>query len=90
VLDGLKHGYPLHAAPDILLAGLLAVGWNLCVRGRFFLLFAAVMLASLASDIVDLGPGILRSVAGISTPMWTSARFSHSTGPTDPGQCIRC
>ena len=69
LLDGLKHGYPLHAAPDILLAGLLAVGWSLCVRGRFFLLFAAVMLASLAPDIVDLGPGILRSVAGISTPM---------------------
>lgn len=69
VLDGLKHGYPLHAVPDILLAGLLATGWSLCVRRRFCLLFAVVVLASLAPDIVDFSPGMLRSVAGRSTPM---------------------
>jgi hypothetical protein len=69
VLDGLKHGYPLRAAPDVLLAGLLAIGWCLCVRRRFFLLFACTFLASFAPDIVDLGPKILRSAAGISTPM---------------------
>jgi hypothetical protein len=69
VLDGVKHGYPLRTALDVLLAGLLATGWCLCVRRRFFLLFAAVFLASFAPDIVDLGPRLLRSVAEISTPM---------------------
>jgi hypothetical protein len=69
VLDGLKHGYPLRAAPDVLLAGLLVIGWCLCVRRRFFLLFTCTFLASFAPDIVDLGPKILRSAAGISTPM---------------------
>jgi hypothetical protein len=73
VLDGLKHGYPLRAAPDVLLAGLLAIGWCLCVRRRFFLLFVAVFVASFAPDIVDLGPKLLRSAAGISTPMVNAA-----------------
>jgi hypothetical protein len=39
------------------------------VRRRFFLLFAFTFLASFAPDIVDLGPKILHSAAGISTPM---------------------
>jgi hypothetical protein len=69
ILDGLKHGYPLRAAPDVALAGLLAIGWCLCVRRRFLLLFAGVMLASFAPDIVDLGPRMLHAATGLSTPM---------------------
>jgi hypothetical protein len=69
VLDGLKHAYPIRSAPDILCAGLLAICWCLCVRRRFFLLFASVILASLAPDIVDFGSRMLRSVFGISTRM---------------------
>src|SRR5262249_15371832 len=48
VLDGLKHGYPIRALPDVLCGGLLAICWCLCVRHRFFLLFASVILASFA------------------------------------------
>jgi len=69
VLDGLKHGYPIRAVPDVLCAGLLAICWSLCVRRRFFLLFASVILASFAPDIVDHGPKMLRSAIGIWTPM---------------------
>jgi hypothetical protein len=68
VLDGLKHGYPLRAAPDVLCASVLAIGWCLSVHRRFALLFAGVFLASFAPDIVDLGPKMLRS-AGIWTPL---------------------
>jgi hypothetical protein len=66
VLDGLKHGYPFPAAPDVLMAGVLAASWCLCVHRRFLLLFASVILASLAPDIIDLGPAMLRSATGIS------------------------
>jgi len=69
VLDGLKHGYPIRALPDVLCGGLLAICWCLCVRHRFFLLFASVILASFAPDIVDHGPRILRSATGIWAPM---------------------
>jgi len=69
VLDGLKHGYPIQTMPDILCAGALAICWCLCVRRRFFLLFASVSLASFAPDIVDLGPRMLGSATGIWTPM---------------------
>jgi hypothetical protein len=31
VLDGLKHGYPIPAVPDVLCAGGLAACWCLCV-----------------------------------------------------------
>jgi hypothetical protein len=69
VLDGLKHDYPLGTVPDIFCAGFLAAGWFLCVRRRFVLLFAGAILASILPDIVDLGPGMLRSATGIWTPM---------------------
>src|SRR5262249_55700576 len=41
----------------------------LSVHRRFSLLFAGVFLASLAPDVVDFGPRMLRSITG----MWTSA-----------------
>jgi hypothetical protein len=69
VLDGLKHGYPIRPAPDVLCAGLLALCWCLFARHRYRLLFASVILASLAPDIIDLGPKMLRSTLGIMTPM---------------------
>jgi hypothetical protein len=69
VLDGLKHGYPIRAIPDILCSSVVAVGWCLFVHRRFSLLFASVFLASFAPDIVDLGPRMLRSITGLSMPM---------------------
>src|SRR5215470_15105007 len=69
VLDGLKHGYPIRAIPDIVCASLLAVCWCLSVHRRFSSLFASVFLASFAPDIVDLGPRMLRSITGTWTPM---------------------
>jgi hypothetical protein len=69
VLDGLKHGYPIQTVPDVVCAGVLAICWCLCVRRRFFLLFASVSLASVTPDIVDLGPRMLHSATGIWTPM---------------------
>jgi hypothetical protein len=73
VLDGLKHGYPIQTMPDVFGAGALAICWCLCVRRRFFLLFATVSLASFVPDIVDLGPRMLRSATGIWTPMLDAA-----------------
>ena len=73
VLDGLKHGYPIQTMPDVFCAGALAICWCLCVRRRFFLLFATVSLASFVPDIVDLGPRMLRSATGIWTPMLDAA-----------------
>jgi hypothetical protein len=73
VLDGLKHGYPIRPAPDVLCACLLAAGWCFAVRRRFALLFASVILASFAPDLVDLGPRMLRSATGIGTPMADAA-----------------
>src|SRR5262245_14562898 len=68
VLDGLKHGYPMQTVPDILCAGVLAIAWCACVHCRYFLLFASVILASFAPDIVDHGPRMLRSATGIWMP----------------------
>jgi hypothetical protein len=68
VLDGLKHGYPIQTVPDVLCAGILAIGWCMCLHRRFVLLFACVCLASFAPDIVDFGPRLLRSLTGIWTP----------------------
>lgn len=68
VLDGLKHGYPLRSAPDVVVAAVMATAWCLCVRRRFLFLFAAVFFASFMPDVVDLGPGMLRSATGVSTP----------------------
>jgi hypothetical protein len=69
VLDGLKHGYPLRPETDVLCGSLLALFWYLFIHRRYRLLFASVMLASLAPDIVDLGPRILRSTIGLWTPL---------------------
>lgn len=69
VLDGLKHAYPIPTVSDVLCAGILAVCWCTCVRRRFFVLFATVSLASLAPDIIDLGPRMIRSATGIWSPL---------------------
>ncbi len=69
VLDGLKHGYPIRPISDVLCGSLLALCWCLFIHRRYRLLFASVILASLAPDIIDLGPRTLRSTIGIWTPM---------------------
>jgi hypothetical protein len=69
VLDGLRHGYPLSAIPDIGLAATLAVIWCLAVRSPLRLLFACVIAAALLPDIVDHGAAMLRWKAGLDVPM---------------------
>ncbi len=68
VLDGLKHGYPIRPLYDVVGGSLLALCWCLFVQRRYRLLFASVILASLAPDIIDLGPRMLLSMTGIWTP----------------------
>ena len=74
VLDGLKHGYPLSAAADIAAAAAVAVAWCLAVQPRFVALFATALIAAVVPDVVDLGPGMLRSVAATwavpALPSW--------------------
>jgi hypothetical protein len=69
VLDGLKHGYPIRSAPDVVCASLLALCWCICACRRYRLLFASVFLASFAPDILDFGPRILHSMTGLWMPM---------------------
>ncbi len=73
VLDGLKHGYPLSSLVDMITSTALAVAWCLMVRRRFVALFAAVFFASFLPDLIDQGPGLLKSVAGINLHLsgWT-------------------
>jgi len=69
VLDGLKHGYPIQTAPDVLCASVLAIGWCMCAHRRYFLLFASVSLGSFAPDIVDHGPPLLGYRQGPREPI---------------------
>src|SRR6266566_4651004 len=43
VLDGLRHGYPIPAVPDIVAGSILAAAWCFAVRPPLRLLFAAVI-----------------------------------------------
>src|SRR5712671_408900 len=47
LLDGVKHGYPITAVPDIAGAAVLAALWCIAVRPEFRLLFAAVIVSAL-------------------------------------------
>jgi hypothetical protein len=87
VLDGLKHGYPLRAAPDTLLASLLVTGWCLCVRPRFCPLFACTFLASFAPDVADLGPKMLRSAA-LTDPVLRQTLADHGRARQEIGFSI--
>ncbi len=64
VLDGLRHGYPIPAVPDIVAGSILAAAWCFAVRPPLRLLFAAVIAAALLPDVIDHGTAMLRWKAG--------------------------
>ena len=64
ILDGLKHGYPISAVPDIVLGAVLAAAWCLAVRRPLRLLFAAVIACALLPDVIDHGAAMLRWKVG--------------------------
>jgi hypothetical protein len=64
VLDGLKHGYPIRPMLDVAIGGMAGLAWCAAAHRRHVTLFAAVMLGSLAPDLIDLGPSLARSALG--------------------------
>src|SRR6266567_2894884 len=92
LLDGLKHGYSIAAAPDIAGATVLAALWCIAVRPEFRLLFAAVIVSALLPDIIDHGAAILHWKAGFAVPVnarhvfpWHWSEGSGSLHPGGPG-----
>src|SRR5262249_23030249 len=69
ILDGLKHGYPIRPVSDVLCGSLLAL-CGFFVYCRYCVLVASVILASLAPDIVDLGPKMLWSAMADFGPLF--------------------
>jgi len=65
VLDGLKHGYPVPMLLDIAGVSMLAFLWLLAVKPRFLVLFAAAFVGALLPDVIDLGPAMMRKLAGL-------------------------
>ena len=93
VLDGLKHGYPISAVPDIMLGAALAAGWSLAVRRPLRLLFAAVIAAALLPDVIDHGTAMLRWKVGWEVSVnrrnifpwhWPEGSGSLHEGGSDP------
>jgi len=76
ILDGLKHGYPISAVPDIVLGAVLAAAWCLAVRRPLRLLFAAVIACALLPDVIDHGAAMLRWKVG-----WDLAVDRHHVFP---------
>src|SRR5262245_41610927 len=66
ILDGLKHGYPLSPLVGTACGALLGIAWCLMVRPHLALLFVVAMAGSIAPDVIDLGPEILREQTGIA------------------------
>jgi hypothetical protein len=75
VLDGLKHGYPIHYAIDPPLALLLAGSWCAIVKRRFRILFATVFIGAVLPDLVDLGPAIANRLLGWHLPTFRPHLF---------------
>lgn len=65
ILDGLKHGYPVSARLDIAGASLLSLLWLIAVRSRLTVLFAAAFAGAFLPDVIDLGPAMVRRLAGL-------------------------
>ena len=94
VLDGLKHGYPLEPAVDVCVAAVLALAWCVAVRPPLGLLFAFAMAGSLAPDVIDHAPIIVRSETGLPVPLnplgplfpW---HWPEGSGSMDPGAAHR-
>lgn len=75
VLDGLKHGYPIHYAIDPPLALLLAVGWCAIVKRRFRILVATAFIGAVLPDLIDLGPAIANRLLGWHLPTFRPHLF---------------
>lgn len=75
----------------------MGLAWCLAVRPTLALLFAVAMAGSLAPDVIDLGPDILRSKTGIaflSHPHlcpwhWVDGSGSMYTGDRDRSRDLR-
>ncbi|MCL2715319.1 MAG: hypothetical protein FWD68_12205 [Alphaproteobacteria bacterium] len=80
VLDGLKHGYPIAAWPDVLCGAVLLAAWCLAVQRRYVLLFAAVGLAALAPDILDNGLRVLPGLTGAEMPTLFPWHWADGSG----------
>jgi hypothetical protein len=91
VLDGLKHGYPLSPLADVLIATTLGIAWCRAGRSRLWPLFVCAVLMSVAPDVVDLGPTIVRHRLGVPLPLnplgpmfpW---HWQDGSGSMNPGQ----
>jgi hypothetical protein len=76
ILDGLKHGYPIHYELDPPL-GLVSIAiWCVCARPRYRLLGLVAFLGAILPDLVDLGPGVVRALVG--------GRLPHPSGHLFP------
>jgi hypothetical protein len=95
VLDGLKHGYPLTPLLDAIVAVPLAIVWCAAVRPSLWLLFSCAMLMSVAPDLIDHTPVIVRSELHIAVPLnplgpMFPGHWRDGSGSMDPGQPHRC
>jgi len=97
VLDGLKHGYPISAVPDIVIGAGLAAAWCLAMRRPLRLLFAAVIAAALLPDVIDHGTAMLRWKAGWDVSVsrshifpwhWPEGSGSLHPGGNDPARSL--
>jgi hypothetical protein len=75
LLDGLKHGYPIPYFVDPFLALAVGVLWCVAVRARYRLLFAAVFVAVLVPDLLDLGTAIANRLLGWHLPTFQRHLF---------------
>src|SRR6266550_4408343 len=97
VLDGLRHGYPIPAVPDIVAGSILAAAWCFAVRPPLRLLFAAVIAAALLPDVIDHGTAMLRWKAGWDVSVnrshifpwhWPEGSGSLHPGGNDPARSL--
>ena len=75
ILDGLKHGYPIHYALDPPLALLLAAAWCAIVKKRFRILVATVFIGAILPDLIDLGPAVANRLLGWHLPTFRTHLF---------------
>ena len=97
VLDGLRHGYPISAVPDIIVGAFLAAGWCFAVRRPLRMLFAAVIAAALLPDVIDHGTAMLRWRMGWEVSVdrshilpwhWPEGSGSLHPGGNDPARSL--
>jgi hypothetical protein len=68
VLDGLKHGYPIHYEIDPPLALVFLGVWLALVRRDHRVLVVVAFLGAVLPDLVDLGPAVANHLFGWHLP----------------------